>query len=88
MNFLWGPLRQEGFEFTCTQNEQGCQLKVTRCPVAEIAKAHKLEKWGYIFHCLGDESIAEGYNSEIGFVRTKTIMEGEQYCDHCYYYRK
>lgn len=33
MNFLWEPLRQEGFEFTCDQNEQGYQLKVTRCPV-------------------------------------------------------
>lgn len=44
LNFPWEPLRREGFEFTYRQNEQGYQLKVTRCPVAEIASALKLEK--------------------------------------------
>ncbi len=88
LNFLWEPLRQEGFEFTYIQDEQGCQLKVTRCPVAEIARAHKLEKWGFMFHCMGDEPICKGYNPGIAFRRTKTLMEGEEYCDHFYYYRK
>lgn len=88
MDFLWEPLRQEGFEFTYDQNERGCQLKVTRCPVAEIAQAHQLEKWGFIFHCMGDESICEGYNPEIALTRTKTLMEGDEYCNHLYYYRR
>jgi predicted ArsR family transcriptional regulator len=88
MNFLWEPLRREGFEFTYEQDEQGCQMKVTRCPVAEMAKALKLEKWGYIFHCMGDEPICEGYNPEMAFKRTKTLMEGADYCDHFYYYRE
>jgi len=88
MNFLWEPLRQEGFEFTCDQNELGFQLNVTRCPVAEIAKAHRLEKWGFIFHCMGDETICEGYNPAIAFRRTKTLMEGDDHCDHFYYYRE
>ncbi len=88
MNFLWETLRQEGFEFTYDQKKQGCQLKVTRCPVAEIARAQKLEKWGFIFHCLGDESICEGYNPGIALTRTKTLMQGDEYCDHFYYYRE
>jgi predicted ArsR family transcriptional regulator len=88
MQFLWEPLREEGFEFTYEQNEQGCQLKVTRCPVAEIAHALRLEKWGYIFHCMGDEPICEGYNPEIKLKRTKTLMEGHDYCDHLYYYER
>jgi predicted ArsR family transcriptional regulator len=86
MNFLWEMLRPEGFEFTYDWNELGCQLKVTRCPVAEIAKALKVEKWGFIFHCWGDEAICEGYNPEIRLRRTKTLMEGDEYCDHFYYY--
>ena len=86
--FLWEPLRNEGFEFTHDQSEQGYQLHVTRCPIAEIAKALKLEKWGYVFHCMGDESICEGYNPEIGIKRTKTLMEGDEYCNHLYYYRE
>jgi predicted ArsR family transcriptional regulator len=86
MNFLWEPLRQEGFEFAYDQDEHGCQLKVTRCPIAEIAKALKVEKWGFIFYCMGDEAICEGYNSQIKLKRTKTFMEGDEYCDHFYYY--
>ncbi len=88
MDFLWEPLRQEGFEFTYEQSERGCQLHVTRCPVAEIAKRLKLEKWGFIFHCMGDEPICEGYNPEIILTRTKTLMEGEEYCNHFYSYRE
>jgi len=88
MNFLWEPLRREGFEFTYRQDERGYQMKVTRCPVAEIAKALQLEKWGFIFHCGGDELICEGYNPEIAFKRTKTLMEGDDYCDHSYCYRE
>jgi predicted ArsR family transcriptional regulator len=88
MDFLWKPLKQEGFEFTYEQNEQGYQLTVTRCPVAEIARTLKLEKWGFIFHCMGDESICEGYNSAIGMRRTKTLMEGDEYCNHFYYYKE
>ncbi len=88
MDFLWEPLRHEGFEFTYEQSELGCQLHVTRCPVAEIAKRLKLEKWGFIFHCMGDEPICEGYNPEIALTRTKTLMEGDEYCNHFYSYRE
>jgi predicted ArsR family transcriptional regulator len=86
VNFLWEPLRQEGFEFTSNWNELGCQMKVTRCPIAEIARALKVEKWGFIFYCWSDEAICEGYNPEIRFRRTKTLMEGDEYCDHFYCY--
>ena len=86
INFLWEPLRREGFEFTYDWNELGCQFKVTRCPLAEIAKALKVEKWGVIFYCWSDEAICEGYNPGIRFRRTKTLMEGDEYCDHFYSY--
>ena len=88
VNFLWEPLHEEGFEFTYEQNEAGYQFTVTRCPVAEIAKAYKLEQWGFIFHCMGDEAICEGYNPRITFKRTKTLMEGDDCCDHFYAYRE
>ncbi|HEX2906185.1 MAG TPA: L-2-amino-thiazoline-4-carboxylic acid hydrolase [Phototrophicaceae bacterium] len=88
MDFLWGPLREEGFEFTCDQTDQGYQMNVTRCPIAEIARSRGLEKWGYIFHCMGDEAIAEGYNPAIGMTRTKMLMNGDEYCNHFYFYRE
>ena len=85
IDFLWESLRQEGFEFTYDRNEHGCQFKVTRCPIAEIAKALKMEKWGFIFYCMADEAICEGYNPQIRFERTKTLMDGDEYCNHSYY---
>jgi hypothetical protein len=30
----------------------------------------------------------EGYNPRIAFKRTKTLMEGDDYCDHFYGYRE
>jgi predicted ArsR family transcriptional regulator len=88
IDFLWEPLREEGFEFTCEQRNQGYQMHVTKCPVAEIAHKFNLEKWGFIFYCCGDEAIAEGYNPKIAFKRTETLMAGDAYCDHFYGYRE
>jgi predicted ArsR family transcriptional regulator len=88
IEFLWEPLQAEGFEFTYEQDEQAYQMRVTRCPVAEIAKSLGLEKWGYVFHCMLDESICEGYNPVIGMTRTKTLMEGDEYYNHRYCYRE
>ncbi|MGD9210015.1 MAG: L-2-amino-thiazoline-4-carboxylic acid hydrolase [Desulfobacteraceae bacterium] len=86
INFLWKPLVQEGFEFTYENHDQCYQLHVTKCPIADAAKAMNLEKWGFIFYCMGDEAICEGYNPDIRFTRTKTLMEGDAYCNHCYSY--
>jgi hypothetical protein len=61
-------------------------LKIEKHP--EIAKELQLEKWGFIFHCMSDESICEGYNLAIAFRRTKTLMDHNEYCDHFYYYRQ
>jgi predicted ArsR family transcriptional regulator len=88
INWLWEPLREEGFEFTCEQRDEGYQLHVTRCPIAEIAKTFNLEKWGFLFHCRGDKAICDGYNPKITLRRTKTLMEGDDYCDHFYGYRE
>jgi hypothetical protein len=85
INFLWEPLKDEGFEFTYHKTKNSCQLRVSKCPIAEIASKHHIEKWGYKFHCMNDDSICEGYNPMIKMKRTKTKMEGHEYCDHFYY---
>lgn len=85
IHFLWEPLRTEGFEYSYQIIDGNCQMKVTKCPVAEIAKRNNIEKWGYKFSCMNDEPICEGYNPKIHMKRTRTIMEGHEYCDHFYY---
>jgi predicted ArsR family transcriptional regulator len=83
---FWIPLLPEGFKFTYEKREEGYQMNVTNCPIANIAKALNLEKWGYTFHCMGNQAICDGYNPEIHLRRTKTLMEGDAYCDHFYFY--
>ncbi len=85
IDFLWEPLKAEGFEFSYQINDGSYQMKVTKCPMAEIAKRNGIEKWGYKFSCMNDEPICEGYNPQIKMKRTKTMMEGDEYCDHLYY---
>ena len=39
----------------------------------------------YQHTCSVDECIATTFNPQIGFRRTKTLMQGDEYCDHFYY---
>jgi predicted ArsR family transcriptional regulator len=83
---LWEPLRALGFEFTFEQQEDGVQLWCTRCPLSDRAHAAEATKWGYHLYCATDPYIVAGFNPKIGFRRTKTLMEGDDCCDHFYYY--
>jgi predicted ArsR family transcriptional regulator len=84
INTLWTWVKEEGFEFTAERDGNTAQMKVTRCPIAEMAKELGMEKWGYRCYCCDDPSIVRGFNPRMRFARTKTLMEGADACDHCY----
>ncbi|MFN2297748.1 MAG: L-2-amino-thiazoline-4-carboxylic acid hydrolase [Anaerolineales bacterium] len=81
---LWGPLPDIGFVFTSEKTGNRTQFHVTRCPLADLAKEAGAEKWGYHLICLTDEPSVTGFNPQITFSRTRTIMQGHPVCDHCY----
>lgn len=81
---LWAWVEEEGVEFTVERGANFAQMKVTRCPLAEMARELGLEKWGYACYCADDPSIARGFNPRMRFSRTKTLMEGADSCDHRY----
>jgi predicted ArsR family transcriptional regulator len=83
---LWEPLREMGFEFTVEQQKDGVQMRCTRCPLSDQAHEVEATKWGYHLYCATDPHIVAGFNPQIGFRRTKTLMEGDDCCDHFYYY--
>jgi len=56
-------------------------LNVTRCKYAEMYREHGLEEFGFLLSCGRDYALMEGFNPEIKFTRTRTIMEGGDYCD-------
>ena len=76
------------FDFTYEEKDGGVQMHVTRCPFADIGKKLGGEEWGFALYCMSDYGIVEGFNPEIDFKRTKTLMEGHDCCDHFYKMKK
>ncbi len=85
IQILWEPLKKDGFEYTIEKTSNGVQMKSTKFPYADLYKCLDSTKIGYILYCAQDPYLMEGFNNKIGFRRTKTIMEGDYYCDHFYF---
>jgi predicted ArsR family transcriptional regulator len=82
---LWEPLIPKGFEYTLEKRDDGVQMSCTRCPFYELGRALNGTEWLYYLVCLNDLYIVEGFNPNMGFRRTKTLMEGHECCDHFYF---
>jgi predicted ArsR family transcriptional regulator len=82
VNLLWEPFT-EG-EFTMEKTEDGIQIYCTFCPIADVFKEIGKEEYGFILFCAADPYIVEGFNPALKFRRTKTLMDGDDCCDHYY----
>jgi fumarate reductase iron-sulfur subunit len=60
-------------------------FNVFRCPYYEKYKEIGLDEFGVEFSCCRDEPFAKGISSKLSLKRTKTIMEGADFCDFRYY---
>jgi len=54
---------------------------VTRCRYAEMYRALGLEELGQTLSCNRDASLIEGFNPNVEFTRTQTILSGADHCD-------
>jgi hypothetical protein len=59
-------------------------VKIKRCKYADFYNAKGFPEIGYAMHCAMDSGEAQAYWPGIIFKRTKTLMQGDEYCDHCY----
>ena len=66
------------------QTDDKIEIKITRCLFAEAFKELGDTELGYIISCEQDFHFAKGFNPKIKLTRTKTLMEGHDYCDHCW----
>lgn len=82
---LWQWVLDEGIEYEFEDTAEGTQFRVTRCPLAEMAREIGAADWGFICFCADDPPMVAGFNPKMGFRRTKTLMEGDEYCDHFYF---
>jgi len=56
-------------------------FNVTRCRYAELYRELGLEDLGATLSCNRDGTLVEGFNPDIEFTRTQTIMGGATHCD-------
>jgi hypothetical protein len=66
------------------ETESELFFDVTYCGYARIYEKMGIKELGCILSCNRDFAFMEGFNPEIKLTRTKTIMEGEAYCDFRY----
>jgi len=85
VRLLWKPLPELGFELTSERLDNGIQFCVTRCPHHELAARMDATEWHYQLVCATDPCVAEAFDPPIRFQRTKTLMQGDAYCDHAYF---
>jgi hypothetical protein len=63
---------------------QAFELKVTECLWAKTYRDAKAGDLGYILGCYGDFAAAKAFNPKMRMIRTKTLMQGDDFCNHRY----
>ena len=94
VDVLWnGMCRADGLEFTLEASDEQIQVCCTSCPWVAVAQAAGSTEIGYQVLCQGDPYMVEGFNQaaapgarRIQFSRRKTLMQGDDCCDHRYTY--
>jgi predicted ArsR family transcriptional regulator len=85
---LWSHLEELGFEYGVENASGRVTFCVTKCPHHELAKQTGLHDWLYHFACAGDFHMPGAFSPKIRFARTKTLMQGQECCNHQYYYEE
>jgi hypothetical protein len=66
------------------QSDDELAFDVTRCRYAEMYRALGIPELGAVLSCNRDAALIEGFNPEVHFTRTQTIMGGASHCDFRY----
>jgi len=84
---VWEPLSSKGYEYTMEKTGTSVQFTCTKCPAYDVAKRLGITEQAFFMWCENDIAVVEGFNPNIGFTRTKTLMQGHDCCNHFYYYK-
>lgn len=66
------------------QTDEVFSFNVNRCRYAEMYRELGLADLGAALSCNRDGTMVEGFNPNIDFTRTQTIMSGAEHCDFTY----
>lgn len=67
--------------------ESAFQIKLTKCLAAEVFLNHGAGDLGYASVCHADFGMPAGFNPAIELHRDRTLMEGDDHCNHRWVYR-
>lgn len=70
------------------QTEERFAFNVVRCRYAEMYRSLGVPELGAILSCNRDGALIEGFNPEVQFERTQTLMQGASCCDFRYQLRR
>ncbi|MFW9849802.1 MAG: L-2-amino-thiazoline-4-carboxylic acid hydrolase [Candidatus Thorarchaeota archaeon] len=84
LDTLWKSFGSVGGEFTVSREGGIVQIHATKCPMADTYKKLGKQEFGLMFHCSTDPHIVEGFNENMNFEISKTLMAGDDCCNHCY----
>ena len=80
-----GSYTESLIEASVVENSaKAIEIKVTECVIAEPYLKAKAGKFGHAYSCWGDHCWQDGYNKKIKLIRDKTLMQGDDYCNHRY----
>jgi hypothetical protein len=87
IRYLKEPDRQ--WVHTCTHNiiketERSIAVNYTWCMWADVFRAAGAADIGYAAFCHGDFALCRAFNPRIRLYRSKTLMQGDDHCDHRY----
>ncbi len=78
-NYFWSHVLEKNWT---EKTPTAAQIRVTRCLWAETFRAADAADIGYAAICHGDFAAASAFNPKIRLLRTKTLMQGHDCCDH------
>lgn len=63
---------------------RAAEIKVTECLWAKTYREANAGDLGYVLTCYGDYAAAQAFNPKMRMIRTKTLMQGDDCCNHRY----
>lgn len=64
------------------------EVRIKKCKYADFYREKGSPDIGYAMHCALDFGEAEAFGSRIVLKRTKTLVQGDDCCNHCYEFKK
>jgi hypothetical protein len=64
------------------ESEQSFEIKITECLWAKVFREANAPSIGYLYKCYPDNFKIKYFNPKLKLVRTKTLMQGDDCCDH------